>query len=281
MGRIKRAFKDSVFTDLFSIQKYTFQLYQALHPDDKITKEEDITDVTIKNVLTDGEYNDLGFQVGSTTILLMEAQTKWSINIIIRILMYLMDTYNTYCTKNEIDLYSSKKAELPAPELYVLYTGDQKDIPESISLKDDFFDGKDVSVDAKVKVIRDGREGDIIQQYIAFTKVAKEQVQEFGLTEKAAKETVRICLDRKLLTEYLEERKVEVVDIMTALFDEEEVTRRYHLRVKNEGMAQGIAQGMAQGRAQEKLNLAKEAQELKEQGLSAEEILAKLLPTSK
>lgn len=36
------------------------------------------------------------------------------------------------------------------------------------------------------------------------------------------------------MTEYLKEREVEVMDIMTALFDEEEISRRYQLRLKKE-----------------------------------------------
>ena len=41
------------------------------------------------------------------------------------------------------------------------------------------------------------------------------------------KEIIRICKDRNILADYMTEREVEVMDIMTTLFDQDEVTRRY------------------------------------------------------
>ena len=223
---MKRTIKDSVFTNLFADTKYLIKLYRALHPEDKKTEEKDIANVTIKNILTDQQYNDLGFRIGNTVLLLFEAQTTWTVNIIIRIMMYLMQTYNDYCTENGIDLYGSKKAELPKPELYMIFTGERKDHPEYISLKDEFW-GEDAVVDARVKVIYDGQPGDIINQYVTFTRVANDQMKKYGRTQKAAEETIHICINEDVLADYLKEKEVEVVDIMTALFDEEEVTRRF------------------------------------------------------
>ena len=60
----KRTIKDSVFTHLFQDKKYLLQLYQTLHPEDQTVTEREIEDVTIKHVLVDGDYNDLGFSVG-------------------------------------------------------------------------------------------------------------------------------------------------------------------------------------------------------------------------
>lgn len=37
------------------------QKYKSLHPEDKTATENELTDITIKNILTDGIYNDLGF----------------------------------------------------------------------------------------------------------------------------------------------------------------------------------------------------------------------------
>lgn len=239
---MKRTVKDSVFTNLFADTKYLIKLYRALHPEDKKTEEKDIENVTIKNILTDQQYNDLGFRIGNKVLLLLEAQSTWTVNIIIRIMMYLMQTYNDYCTENDIDLYGSKKVELPKPELYVIFTGERKDHPEYISLKDEFWGG-DAVVDVKVKVIYDGQPGDIINQYVTFTRVANDQMKKYGRTQKAAEETIRICVSEDVLADYLKEKEVEVMDIMTALFDEEEVSRRYHLRIKREE-AESIARNM-------------------------------------
>ena len=232
----KRKFRDSVFTSLFREKKYLLELYKALHPEDVYAREDDITDVTIVNVLTDNRYNDLGFRVGDRLMILVEAQVKWSVNIIIRLMMYLMQSYNQYFTENKADLYSSTKVKLPKPELYMLFLGDRKEKPEYITFSGEFFGGQETAIDAKIKVIYDGQEGDIINQYVLFTRIFAEQVKLHGKTRKAVEETLRICKDRNVLREYLESRKKEVVDIMFALYDEEEILERYVYNKVNEAV---------------------------------------------
>ena len=71
----KRKIKDSVFTNLFQDKKYLLRLYKALHPEDGNVTEEDIKDVTIKHILVDADYNDLGFSVGGRLVILIESQS--------------------------------------------------------------------------------------------------------------------------------------------------------------------------------------------------------------
>jgi hypothetical protein len=60
----------------------------VLHPEDTTATEEQLEHVTIENILTNNLYNDLGFTIGGKAIILVEAQSSWSINIIIRVLLY-------------------------------------------------------------------------------------------------------------------------------------------------------------------------------------------------
>lgn len=76
--------------------------------------------------------------------------------------MYLMQTYNEYFRTQKANLYSGKKVKIPKPELYVIFTGERTEKPEYISLSEEFFDGQDCAVDAKVKIIYSSEEGDII-----------------------------------------------------------------------------------------------------------------------
>ena len=224
---MKWTIKDSVFTDLFQNKKYLLQLYQALHPEDDVT-EDDLTDVTIKNVLTDNIYNDLGFLVEDRLMIFVEAQSSvWTVNIIVRALMYLVQTWHDYFERTKQNLYKSKKVQMPMPEIYVLYTGERKTRPSEISLSQEFFTGRDCGIDVRVKMIYDGKEGDIINQYVLFTKICNEQMKEHGRTRKAVMEAIRICKDRDVLREYLSNRESEVVSIMMVLYDEEEIMRSY------------------------------------------------------
>lgn len=224
---MKRTIKDSVFTDLFQNKKYLLQLYKSLHPEDDVT-EDDLTDVTIKNVLTDNIYNDLGFVVEDRLMIFVEAQSSvWTVNIIVRALMYLAQTWHDYFERTKQNLYKSKKVQMPMPEIYVIFTGERKTRPSEISLSQEFFDGKECGIDVRVKMIYDGKEGDIINQYVLFTKICNEQMKKHGRTRKAVMEAIRICKDRDVLREYLSNRESEVVSIMMVLYDEEEIMRSY------------------------------------------------------
>ena len=223
--QVKHTVKDSVFTNLFGNPKYLLQLYQALHPEDTDVKEEDLQTITLENIFTDDIYNDLGFAKGNKLMILMEAQSTWTVNIIIRALEYLVNSYRRYFSENGEDLYRSKKVTLPKPELYVIFTGERKTHPEEITLSEEFFGGEKVAIEVTVKMIYDGKKGDIINQYVSFTKVLGEQLKKYGRTRDAVLETIRICKDSNVLKEYLEKRESEVVDIMMQLYDQEEVMR--------------------------------------------------------
>ena len=219
--------KDSVFTDLFRDKKYLLQLYQALHPEDKTATEESIHSVTLKNILLDQSYNDLSFQVGSRLVVLVEAQSSWSPNIVVRCLMYLAQTYQEYFESTGQNVYSRKRLNLPKPELYVIYTGSRKAHPDCLCLTEEFFDGSESAVEVRVKMIYDGREGDIIHQYVAFTRIYNEQIKLHGRTREAVMEIIRICKEEDILKEYLRTREKEVVDIMMMLFDDDYILKTY------------------------------------------------------
>ena len=235
MDRIpKRKVKDSVFTNLFQDKKYLLQLYQALHPEDSDVTEDEIADVTLKHVLVDADYNDLGFSVGNRLMVLVESQSVWTVNIIIRALMYLIQTYHDYFKRTNQNLYGSKKVTMPKPELYMIFTGERRSIPDTISLSKEFFDGNRLAIDAEVKVLYQENEKDIIGQYIIFCKVYNEQRKLYGNTRQAITETIRICKDRNALREYLENKEQEVVDIMMTLFDDEQILKAYAKDIERE-----------------------------------------------
>ena len=219
--------KDSVFGALFRDKKYLMQLYRALHPEDAETTEDALTDITIRNVLANGIFNDLAFRVGDKIMFLVEHQSSWTMNIIIRVLMYLVQIYHDYFEEQGADLYGSKKVHVPEPELYMIFTGERASRPETISLSKEFFGGKECAIEVKVKVLYGGKGNDIISQYVNFTKVYNEQVKQYGRSREAVTETIRICKDRDVLREFLAGREKEVISIMMALFDEEKIMRTH------------------------------------------------------
>ena len=72
---------------------------------------DDIKLVTLENVLSDGQYNDLGIQVRDKLLLLMEAQSTFSENLALRMLFYVAETYKRYVDDHNLDLYSANLAD--------------------------------------------------------------------------------------------------------------------------------------------------------------------------
>ena len=66
---VNRQIKDSVFTDLFSSKARLLELYRALHPEDVEASEDDIANVTMRNILMVDLYNDLGFTVRASLVI--------------------------------------------------------------------------------------------------------------------------------------------------------------------------------------------------------------------
>lgn len=246
MAEMKRSVKDSVFTYLFKQPEYTRQLYLALHPEDTDVKESDFKLVTLENVLTTGFYNDLGIQVRNRLILLVEAQSTFSVNIALRMLLYLAGTYKEYIEEQKLDLYGSHPVEIPRPELYVVYTGDRKEIPETLRLSD-LYQGAG-SAEVEVKVLRDDGTGDILDQYVRFCKIADEQREKYGLTQQAIDETIRICIAENVLAPFLASRQKEVLEIMVTLFDQEKIAGIHDYNVAKAARQEGHQLGREEGR---------------------------------
>ena len=104
---------------------------------------------------------------------MLECQSSWSVNIIVRLLLYLAHTWHEHIETTHQNRYGSRKLSLPQTELYVIYTGNRKSRPEWISLSEEFFGGNKDFLEARVKVLYGDRgKKDIISQYVDFTKVS-------------------------------------------------------------------------------------------------------------
>lgn len=248
----KRKSKDSVFTKLFSDVKNVLELYKELHPEDTTVTEKDITIQTLSTVLINDIFNDLGFIVNENgnarLIMLVEAQSAWNPNMTLRMMLYLAETYRRYMKDSQQSEHSGTRVKLPKPELYVVYSGN-RNVPDEISFKDDFFDGNS-PVDLKIKILSQTNET-IYGQYIGFCKVYDEQRKLYDNSLKCIEETIRICLERGFLMEFLDFCKGEVVTMMAELFDEQVQREQYDIAIKKvykeEGRAEGIAEGMEKG----------------------------------
>lgn len=243
--KIRRKLQDSIFTSLFREKKYLQQLVLTLHPEMDDITENDIKTTTLDCVLANGIYNDLGFTVKDKVIILVESQSTWSLNILPRIFFYLAETYRRLL--KDKNLYGTKLVRMPESELYVIFTGNKKDVPSEISLSHDFFGKESTFVDIKAKVLKETASDNIVNQYIICTRILKEQIALHGKNPDAVLEAIKICKNKNVLKEYLTKREVEVMDRMSFLFDQETVTKNYGEDCREEGREEGITEGRAEG----------------------------------
>lgn len=274
-SQVNRNSKDSVFCDLFSDPKYVLQLYAALHPEDDITDVTDITLVTLENQILRAQYNDLGFIVGNRLMVLVEQQSKWSINILIRFLTYIGETYQRYIRNNRLNVYDTGRVKVPQPEFYVICPNARGKLPDEISLAKEIFGMKEPGqafLELRAKIISDSRQGDIISQYISFCRVFDEQVKLHGRTEKAVTETIRICKDKNVLNDYL--TKEEVPTIMFGYFDKDYQLELLREQERDEGRREGRDEGRDEERISSIRKLMKTMNMTAQQAMDALEISA-------
>ena len=252
--------KDSLFIDLFSDKMRLIQLYKSLIDDQRQINPEDIEILTIQNIILRGIYNDLGFRVKDEIIILMEAQTTYTTNIVLRILFYLSETLKNYIidsseNKNLNELYNTKPRIIPKIKLFVVYTGDKIMQDHDLHLKDVMVENDIISdIDMKVRVLCTGNKKSILGQYILFTQIYTKQKKECKDIETAVKNTIEICMNDEILKEYLDYRKMEVQEMITAFTTQEEAFESFLKDEVKRGRKEGEEKGRKEGREEGKID---------------------------
>ena len=279
---LKRTVKDTVFSEIFKIPAYQVELLRTLYPGEEV-RPEDITDVTIKNVVSTDAYNDLSLLYRGVLVVLIEAQSVMTANILVRFLEYMARIYKDYIVRTAQDWYGRKRVTVPRVDLYVVYVGQDKRVADGqeLSLTKEFFGGVACSIEVRAKVICEPAGNDALSHYIRFSKLSNETVAEYGRTREAAERIVKECIAQNILPAFFEERMQEVIAAMVELFSQQEADRmresahQYQIRKsrqegKREGIREGKREGMREGKREGKREGIMEAY----LGLAAEGLLS-------
>ena len=235
-----RKYKDSVFTALFGSKENLLELYKVLHPEDTEVTTEDIEKIALENVLLIRRYNDAAMGIRDKLIILSEHQSTINPNMPVRILLYIAEEYEKIIKKNGDykSLYSSKLITLPAPEFYVVYTGN-KECGDYMHLTDAFPDEyrNNSFLELDIKVIKDEDKNNILGGYIAFVKKAEKLKRTQGYTfTKALKEAVEWCREENILAGFIEERSGEIMSLMLEEWNIEDAIKYNREEGRQEGM---------------------------------------------
>ena len=200
---------------LFSKPDYALQLYRALFPNDSSISQSEIDIITLQNSLGYQIHNDLGLLVRNTLIVLLEAQTKWTMNIIFRLVGYYYNTVVAYLRRTMISLDDTVRAPLPRVKAFVVYTGEGTVKATDLSLRHAFYNDEEDQPDFRAKVIQlKGSQG-ILNEFISFCNTFDQQRKLHKDDQiKAIQETIRICKSDGYLVDYLKGHEEEVERLM-------------------------------------------------------------------
>ncbi|UTD12151.1 Rpn family recombination-promoting nuclease/putative transposase [Treponema denticola] len=289
MSTANRKYKDSVFVDLFSedekAKENFLSLYNALH-NTKLTAIEQLKNIRLDQGLYMTFYNDVSYLVDNKIIVLAEHQSTINPNMPLRCLEYVSRLYETLFESKE--KYSRKLLNIPTPEFYVFYNGEDSYPSDKIlKLSDAFIERTtEINLELTVKVININRKKRhpvlencrTIQEYSIFVETVRKWKEIDPKTgfQKAVEE----CISNNILREYLKRKTKEVLNMLLAEYDYETDIAVQRAEEREIAFAQGISQGISQGSYQTKLETARILKQLGDSvkkimqatGLSQEEV---------
>ncbi|MDY3741023.1 MAG: Rpn family recombination-promoting nuclease/putative transposase [Selenomonadaceae bacterium] len=212
--------KDTVFCHFFTEDlNRLLSLYQAITGDTTATID-DIKLSTIKPDLATDLYNDISFNIGNKQIILLEHQSTINNNMPLRMLLYLAKLYYNSIPADDL-LYKESIIPLPAPEFYVFYNGEQ-DYPETKQLHlSDSWNNSSAPIELTVTVynINYGHNKELeekchaLMEYAYFISRINHHKRTHSLDD-AIIITMKDCLNRNYMSDYLSKHKSEVTDLM-------------------------------------------------------------------
>ena len=220
----------------------------------------DITINTLRGTFFNDIKNDISFDVGNHTVVLMEHQGSWNPNMPLRMLWYIGKLYRRYI---DIDMaYRSNVVKIPAPKFYVLYNGSKAEPEHRIMRLSEALEGESHSLEllvdsyninfAKGRKLLDSCYE--LRCYSIFVAKVQEYLAAKQNITQAIKSAIRYCRDNELMKEYFKENEKEVLDMVTFKWDD----KRAREIAEEEGMEKGMEKGRAEGRLRTLCDLVKD-----------------------
>ena len=244
---VKHTAKDSFFSSLALTDDNLKKIYLSLHPEDISVEEEDLVIKKVENVIFTGIYNDLSFTVRGKTIVFLEVQSTWSNNILLRFLRYYAELLPDMIDRYLRLQYKRKSIEnLVVPEFYLLYTGKDERKEKELELSKVFFSEVD-NINLKVKVLTKDNADGILKEYTEFCIIFDECKKECETAEEAIAKTIEIARERGLLREFIRDREIEVMRMMSDDILWELEIKHYMENQRRENLEEGEEKGFQKG----------------------------------
>ena len=228
MAKHNRRYKDSVFVDLFGedkdAKKNFLSLYNALH-DTHLDGSIELKPLRLEHVMYMSFCNDVSCLIDNKIIVLAEHQSTINDNMPVRFLEYAARSYEQI--QNPRDRYLRKLKQIPTPEFYVFYNGEEQ-YPVQAELRlSDAFTVKSAKpcLELLVKVININYNKDSkllenckpLQEYTLFVEAVRRHIR-FD-RENGFKNAIKECIQNDILRDYLERKSREVMNMLIAEYD--------------------------------------------------------------
>ena len=228
MAKHNRRYKDSVFVDLFGedkdAKKNFLSLYNALHGT-HLDGSTGLKLLRLEHVMYMSFCNDVSCLIDNKIIVLAEHQSTVNDNMPVRFLEYVARLYEQI--QNPRDRYLRKLKQIPTPEFYVFYNGEEK-YPVQAELKlSDAFAVKSAKpcLELLVKVININYNKDNellenckpLEEYTQFVETVRRHIKLD--TDNGFKNAIKECIQNDILRDYLERKSREVMNMLIAEYD--------------------------------------------------------------
>ena len=246
--RANRTYKDRLFIRIFEHKEDLLSLYNAVNGSDYQNPDElEIT--TLDNAIYMRMKNDISFLIDGY-MSLYEHQSTFNPNMPLRDCLYMLQIYQNYIDRQELDLYSSVLLKIPTPRLVVFYNGQEKMRNEEmciLRLSDSYEKPeKEPALECRVQVINVnyGKNRDLMEkcpklyEYSYLVAKIRENQSRGKTLEGAIEAALEDCLAQGYLTELLTTYRREVTGMLLYEYDE-----RKHLKnTYKEGQYKGRQQ---------------------------------------
>ena len=247
-----RKYKDSVFTDLFGSdrdgKKNFLDLYNALSGSDYKLEEVSLERKVIEQALYKTFNNDVSWEINGKLIVLVEHQSTVNENMPFRCLEYVTRIYEGVVPVKQ--RYAEKVFKIPNPDFYVVYVG-KKELPQEqeLRLSDAFFekDSSKLELVVKVKNCTDpkllpiSKTCDILKEYCLFIEIVEQNYNRL-FPKKSFKKAIEIAMERGILTDYLDRKSREVINMLCAKYSYKDDIAVKQQEAREDGIQQGIQQ---------------------------------------
>lgn len=250
-----REYKAGLFAFIFHRKEDLLSLYNAVNGSD-YTDPDELEIYTMEGFIYMGMKNDLSFLIDSK-LAVFEHQSSYNPNMPLRGYIYMADALKKYIALNQLDIYSSKRLEIPALRYYVFYNGTRKMEDETTLYLTDSMKGEDAEeiscaqFKAHMININKGHSPKIMEkcpllyEYSYFVAAVREKIDRETSLMEAIDRAVSECIRKGILADILRAHRAEVTDMLLKEYDEE-----FHISCEKKiSYEDGYEDGMKQGNA--------------------------------